>query len=61
MTVTAEAVASQGTCDNKIVTVLERGRIDSVTRSLLVKVGIRGKVLSLKLENIHIVDKHRCK
>lgn len=40
MTMTAEAVASQGTCDNKIVTVLERGRIDSVTRSLLIKVGI---------------------
>lgn len=61
MTVTAEAVASHGTCDNVIVTVPERGRIDSVTRSLLVKVGIRGKALSLKMAKIHIADLPRCK
>lgn len=38
MTVTAEAVASHASCDNEIVSVPERGRIDTVTRSLIVKV-----------------------
>lgn len=39
MSVTAEAVASHTSCDNEIVSVPERGRIDVVTRSLIVKVG----------------------
>lgn len=38
VTVTAEAVASHASCDNEIVSVPERGRIDTVTRSLIVKV-----------------------
>ena len=38
MSVTAEAVASQASCDNEIVSVPERGRIDVVKRSLIVKV-----------------------
>lgn len=42
MTVTAEAVESQITCDNEIVEVPERGRIDKVTRSLIVKVRTMG-------------------
>ncbi|KAK9976811.1 hypothetical protein ABG768_022011 [Culter alburnus] len=37
ITVSAEAEASQTVCDNEIVTVPERGRIDTVTRSLLVQ------------------------
>uniref|UniRef100_A0A3B4XCH6 Alpha-2-macroglobulin-like n=1 Tax=Seriola lalandi dorsalis TaxID=1841481 RepID=A0A3B4XCH6_SERLL len=37
VTVSAEAVASQASCDNEIVTVPDRGRIDVVTRSLIVK------------------------
>uniref|UniRef100_A0A8C1NN04 Uncharacterized protein n=1 Tax=Cyprinus carpio TaxID=7962 RepID=A0A8C1NN04_CYPCA len=36
ITVSAEAEASQTVCDNEIVSVPERGRIDTVTRSLLV-------------------------
>uniref|UniRef100_A0A4W6CPT5 Alpha-2-macroglobulin bait region domain-containing protein n=1 Tax=Lates calcarifer TaxID=8187 RepID=A0A4W6CPT5_LATCA len=40
VTVTAEAVASDVSCDNEVVSVPERGRIDVVTRSLIVKVGI---------------------
>lgn len=39
MSVTAEAVASHASCDNEIVKVPERGRVDVVTRSLIVKVG----------------------
>ena len=39
MSISAEAVASHGSCGNDIVTVPERGRIDVVTRSLIVKVG----------------------
>lgn len=39
LTVTAEAVASQVSCDNEIVTVPERGRVDTVKRTLIVKVG----------------------
>lgn len=39
VTVTAEAVASHTSCDNEIVSVPDRGRIDVVTRSLIVKVG----------------------
>uniref|UniRef100_A0A673I2C9 Alpha-2-macroglobulin-like n=1 Tax=Sinocyclocheilus rhinocerous TaxID=307959 RepID=A0A673I2C9_9TELE len=38
ITVSAEAEASQTVCDNEIVSVPERGRIDTVTRSLLVQV-----------------------
>ncbi|KAF3847191.1 hypothetical protein F7725_020219 [Dissostichus mawsoni] len=37
VSVTAEAVASQVSCDNEIVSVPERGRIDVVKRSLIVK------------------------
>uniref|UniRef100_A0AAR2IJ51 Uncharacterized protein n=1 Tax=Pygocentrus nattereri TaxID=42514 RepID=A0AAR2IJ51_PYGNA len=39
VTVSAEAEQSQTVCDNEIVSVPERGRIDTVTRSLLVQVG----------------------
>uniref|UniRef100_A0A6Q2YEL4 Alpha-2-macroglobulin-like n=1 Tax=Esox lucius TaxID=8010 RepID=A0A6Q2YEL4_ESOLU len=38
VSVRAEAVQSDVSCDNEIVTVPERGRIDTVTRRLLVKV-----------------------
>uniref|UniRef100_A0A3P9A7R6 Alpha-2-macroglobulin bait region domain-containing protein n=1 Tax=Esox lucius TaxID=8010 RepID=A0A3P9A7R6_ESOLU len=38
VTISAEAVQSHAACDNEIVSVPERGRIDIVTRSLLVKV-----------------------
>ena len=38
ITVSAEAEVSQTVCDNEIVSVPERGRIDTVTRSLLVQV-----------------------
>uniref|UniRef100_A0A8D0CSI2 Alpha-2-macroglobulin-like n=1 Tax=Sander lucioperca TaxID=283035 RepID=A0A8D0CSI2_SANLU len=37
VSVSAEAVTSQISCDNEIVSVPERGRIDVVTRSLIVK------------------------
>uniref|UniRef100_A0A671UXE6 Alpha-macroglobulin receptor-binding domain-containing protein n=1 Tax=Sparus aurata TaxID=8175 RepID=A0A671UXE6_SPAAU len=37
VSVTAEAVASHMSCDNEIVSVPERGRIDVVTRPLIVK------------------------
>ncbi|XDV32971.1 hypothetical protein PO909_003601, partial [Leuciscus waleckii] len=37
ITVSAEAEASQTVCDNEIVSVPERGRINTVTRSLLVQ------------------------
>ncbi|XP_074525481.1 alpha-1-macroglobulin-like [Halichoeres trimaculatus] len=37
VTVTAEAVASHASCNNEIVNVPERGRIDVVTKSLIVK------------------------
>ncbi|XP_049582718.1 alpha-2-macroglobulin-like [Syngnathus scovelli] len=37
VTVTAEAVQSHTSCDNEIVSVPERGRIDVVTRPLIVK------------------------
>ncbi|XP_077093448.1 alpha-2-macroglobulin-like [Siphateles boraxobius] len=37
ITVSAEAEASQTVCDNEIVSVPERGRIDTVTQSLLVQ------------------------
>ena len=39
MSVTAEAVASDISCNNEIVLLPERGRIDVVTRTLKVKVG----------------------
>lgn len=42
MSVSAEAVQSHASCDNEIVSVPDRGRIDLVTRSLIVKVG-KGK------------------
>lgn len=38
VSMSAEAVASHASCDNEIVSVPERGRIDVVTRSLIVKV-----------------------
>ena len=38
VSVSAEAVQSHTVCDNEIVNVPERGRIDTVTQSLLVKV-----------------------
>uniref|UniRef100_A0AAZ3S9J4 Alpha-2-macroglobulin-like n=1 Tax=Oncorhynchus tshawytscha TaxID=74940 RepID=A0AAZ3S9J4_ONCTS len=37
VSVSAEAVRSQTACDNGVVNVPERGRVDTVTRSLLVK------------------------
>ncbi|XP_070762047.1 alpha-2-macroglobulin-like [Enoplosus armatus] len=37
VSVSAEAVASQALCDNEIVSLPDRGRIDVVTRSLIVK------------------------
>ncbi|XP_072558119.1 alpha-2-macroglobulin-like [Paramormyrops kingsleyae] len=37
VTVRAEAVESQTVCDNEIVSVPEKGRVDTITRSLLVK------------------------
>lgn len=40
VTVSAEAVESHVSCNNDIVSVPERGRIDVVTRSLIVKVGV---------------------
>lgn len=39
VTVSAEAVPSHISCDNEVVSVPDRGRIDTVTRSLIVKVG----------------------
>uniref|UniRef100_A0A8C2Q6Q9 Alpha-2-macroglobulin domain-containing protein n=1 Tax=Cyprinus carpio TaxID=7962 RepID=A0A8C2Q6Q9_CYPCA len=45
ITVSAEAEASQTVCDNEIVSVPERGRIDTVTRSLLVQVSARQTAL----------------
>lgn len=38
MSVTAEAVASRISCNNEIVLVPDRGRIDKVKRTLIVKV-----------------------
>ncbi|XP_077578127.1 alpha-2-macroglobulin-like [Stigmatopora nigra] len=37
VTVSAEAVPSHASCDNEVVSVPERGRIDMVTRTLIVK------------------------
>ncbi|XP_054901639.1 alpha-2-macroglobulin-like [Poeciliopsis prolifica] len=37
VTVTAEAIPSHASCDNEIVSVPDRGRIDTVTRPLIVK------------------------
>uniref|UniRef100_A0A672KFJ3 Alpha-2-macroglobulin-like n=1 Tax=Sinocyclocheilus grahami TaxID=75366 RepID=A0A672KFJ3_SINGR len=45
ITVSGEAEASQTVCDNEIVSVPERGRIDTVTRSLLVQVSARQMAL----------------
>uniref|UniRef100_A0A3Q0RUC1 Alpha-2-macroglobulin bait region domain-containing protein n=1 Tax=Amphilophus citrinellus TaxID=61819 RepID=A0A3Q0RUC1_AMPCI len=39
VTISAEAVASGVSCGNELVTVPERGRIDVITKSLIVKVG----------------------
>ncbi|KAI5630560.1 alpha-2-macroglobulin-like isoform X2 [Silurus asotus] len=44
VTVSAEAEQSQTLCDNEIVSVPERGRIDTVTRSLIVKGGVNDDV-----------------
>uniref|UniRef100_A0A8C2BAC4 Alpha-2-macroglobulin-like n=1 Tax=Cyprinus carpio TaxID=7962 RepID=A0A8C2BAC4_CYPCA len=46
-TVSAEAESSQTVCDNEIVSVPERGRIDTVTQSLLVQVSARQTALRL--------------
>lgn len=40
VTVTAEAIPSHASCDNEIVSIPDRGRIDTVTRPLIVKVGL---------------------
>lgn len=40
VTVSAEAVASHVSCDNEVVSVPDRGRIDVVTKSLIVKVSV---------------------
>lgn len=40
VTVSAEAITSHISCDNEVVSVPERGRIDVVTRPLIVKVGV---------------------
>ncbi|MED6240867.1 hypothetical protein ATANTOWER_029835, partial [Ataeniobius toweri] len=37
VTVTAEAVSSDASCDNEVVSVPDRGRVDVVTRPLIVK------------------------
>uniref|UniRef100_A0A3B5LAV3 Alpha-2-macroglobulin bait region domain-containing protein n=1 Tax=Xiphophorus couchianus TaxID=32473 RepID=A0A3B5LAV3_9TELE len=37
VTVTAEAIPSHASCDNEIVSIPDRGRIDTVTRPLIVK------------------------
>lgn len=39
VTVSAEAVLSHVSCGNEIVSLPDKGRIDTVTRSLIVKVG----------------------
>ena len=39
MSMTAEAIPSHALCDNEIVSVPDRGRVDVVTKSLIVKVG----------------------
>lgn len=39
LSVSAEAVASDISCNNEIVKVPARGRVDKVTRTLIVKVG----------------------
>ena len=57
VSVSAEAVASHASCDNEIVSVPERGRIDVVTRSLLVKVGQRTVITNFYQERINV---HYC-
>uniref|UniRef100_A0A3Q1IXV1 A2ML1 protein n=1 Tax=Anabas testudineus TaxID=64144 RepID=A0A3Q1IXV1_ANATE len=52
VSVTAEAVASHASCDNEIVSVPDRGRIDVVTKSLIVKVVLTTSSLSLCKVNI---------
>uniref|UniRef100_A0AAQ5Z388 Alpha-2-macroglobulin-like n=1 Tax=Amphiprion ocellaris TaxID=80972 RepID=A0AAQ5Z388_AMPOC len=60
VSVSAEAVTSHVLCDNEIVSVPDRGRIDVVTRSLIVKVGVlitskppqEGDILGRALKNI---------
>ncbi|XP_058269383.1 alpha-2-macroglobulin-like isoform X4 [Hemibagrus wyckioides] len=47
VTVSAEAEQSQTVCDNEIVSVPERGRIDTVTRSLIVQAEGTEKMKSL--------------
>lgn len=41
VSVSAEAITSDISCNNEIVTVPERGRIDLVKKPLIVKVGFR--------------------
>ncbi|MCI4385781.1 hypothetical protein PGIGA_G00054660 [Pangasianodon gigas] len=55
VTVSAEAEQSQTVCDNEIVSVPERGRIDTVTRSLIVQmempfISLTGNSVSEQLE-----------
>lgn len=44
MTVSAEAVASHASCGKEKVSVPDRGRIDVVTKSLIVTVGHKNKM-----------------
>uniref|UniRef100_A0A8C7XVP9 Alpha-2-macroglobulin-like n=1 Tax=Oryzias sinensis TaxID=183150 RepID=A0A8C7XVP9_9TELE len=51
VTVSAEAVPSHASCDNEIVKVPERGRIDKVTKSLIVKSFICCKIIFVSAGN----------
>ena len=55
ITVSAEAEASQTVCDNEIVSVPERGRIDTVTRSLLVQVSTRHHLLMILMLLMYVL------
>ncbi|MEQ2190144.1 hypothetical protein GOODEAATRI_032751, partial [Goodea atripinnis] len=52
VTVSAEAVPSHASCDNEVVSVPDRGRLDTVTRSLRVKVGVNK---NLKTNNYFLI------
>ena len=55
MTVSAAAEQSKTVCDNECVRVPERGRIDTVTRRLLVQVGLLKIVLDKTLAGLSII------
>lgn len=55
VSVSAEAVQSHIACDNEIVNVPERGRIDTVTKSLLVKVCSLLLLWNLLMYRYHLV------